>query len=68
VTKLRGHSVFEVLATMQSRILFIYPLFIKNSVKIYKSIILSVVLCGCESWYVIQKEEDKVRESEQTGC
>jgi hypothetical protein len=30
-------------------------------VKIYKTTILSVVLCGCETWSLIFKEEHRLR-------
>jgi hypothetical protein len=30
-------------------------------VKIYKTIILPVVLCGCETWYLILREEHRLR-------
>jgi hypothetical protein len=30
-------------------------------VKIYKTIILPVVLCGCETWFLMLREEHKLR-------
>jgi hypothetical protein len=31
---------------------------------IYRTIILPVVLCGCEAWFLILKEEHRLRVSE----
>jgi len=36
-------------------------LFKHIKIKIYRSIILSVVLCGCETWSLILREERKLR-------
>ena len=32
-----------------------------KNIKIYRTIILPVVLCGCESWSVTQREEHRMR-------
>jgi hypothetical protein len=38
---------------------------LKNiKVRIYKTIILPVVLYGCETWYLIWREEHKLKVSE----
>jgi hypothetical protein len=31
------------------------------NVKMYKIIILPVVLCGCETWYLTLREENRLR-------
>jgi hypothetical protein len=50
-----------MLATIQSRI-FIFSSLSKNvKIKIYKTIILPVVLYGCETWYLTSREEHRLR-------
>jgi hypothetical protein len=50
-----------MLATIHSRILC--PLVCNKNIKlrIYKTIILSVVLCGCETWSLTLREEHRLR-------
>jgi hypothetical protein len=41
---------------------FVFQLLSKNvKMKIYRTIILSVVLCGCATWSLILKEERRLR-------
>jgi hypothetical protein len=51
-----------MLAIIQSKI-FVFPSHIKNlKIKIYKTVILPVVLCGCcETWSLTLREEHKLR-------
>jgi hypothetical protein len=41
--------------------LFLLPCHIKNKIKIYKTIILTVVLYGCKIWSLTLREEHKLR-------
>jgi hypothetical protein len=51
-------------STIQFGIIY-FPLLSKNTkLKIYKTIILPVVLCGCKIWTVTAREEHRLRESE----
>jgi hypothetical protein len=52
------HSVQNILSSF---------LFSKNLIKIYKTIILPVVLYVCETWSVTQREEHKLRVWTQEG-
>jgi hypothetical protein len=50
-----------MLATIQSKSLLSSRLLSKNvEIRIYKTIILPVVLYGCETWSLILKEEHKL--------
>jgi hypothetical protein len=41
---------------------FVFPSHIKNlKIKIYKTVILPVPLCGCETWSLTLREEQKLR-------
>jgi hypothetical protein len=41
---------------------FIFPFLSRNvKVKIYKTVILTVVLCGCETWSFALKEEHRLK-------
>jgi hypothetical protein len=43
----------------------VFPSYIKNlKIKIYKTVILSVVLYGCDSWSLTVGEEHRLRVSE----
>jgi hypothetical protein len=37
-------------------------------VRIYKNIILPVVLYGCETWYLTVREEQKLRDCDSASC
>jgi hypothetical protein len=51
-----------MLATIQSRVFFSSRLLSRNGkVKIYKTIILPVVLYGCETWFLTLREENRLR-------
>jgi hypothetical protein len=53
-------------AIIQSKI-FCLPSHIKNpKIKIYKTVILPVVLCGCETWSLTLGEEHRLRVFENT--
>jgi hypothetical protein len=50
-----------VLAIIQS-IIFCLPISYKNlKIKIYKTVILPVVLYGCETWFLTSGEEHRLR-------
>jgi hypothetical protein len=53
-----------MLATIQFNLLSSCLLFRNVKVKIYKTIILPVVLYGCETWFLILREEHRLRVSE----
>jgi hypothetical protein len=45
---------------------FVFPSHIKNlKIKIYKTVILPVVLYGCETWSLTLREEHRLRVSEK---
>jgi hypothetical protein len=50
-----------MLATIQFSLLSSCLLFRNVKVKIYKTIILPVVLYGCETWFLILREEHRLR-------
>jgi hypothetical protein len=55
-----GNSNYYSVQTLLS-----YRLLYKNlKIKIYKTIILSVVLCGCETWSPTLREESRLRKFE----
>jgi hypothetical protein len=50
-----------MLAIIQSKI-YVFPLILKNlKIRIYRTVILPVVLYGCETWSLTLKEEHKLR-------
>jgi len=50
-----------MLAIIQSKI-FVFPSHIKNlKIKIYKTVILPVVLYGCKTWSLTFREEHRLR-------
>jgi hypothetical protein len=53
-----------MLDTMQFRISCACLLSKNVKVKLFKSVILSVVLCGCEIWCLPLREEHRLRVSE----
>jgi hypothetical protein len=50
-----------MVATIQSGVLSSHLLSRNVKVKIYKTIILPVVLCGCETWSLTLREERRLR-------
>jgi hypothetical protein len=56
-----------MLAIIQSKIFCLPVLYKKNlKIKIYKTVILPVVLYGCETWSLILGEEHRVRVFEKS--
>jgi hypothetical protein len=59
--KPRADEIQGMLAISQSKI-FCLPYHIKKlKIKIYKTVILPVVLCGCEIWSLTLREEHRLR-------
>jgi hypothetical protein len=51
-----------MLATIQSRTFCLFCLLSKNvDIRIYKTIILPVILYGCQSWCLILREERRLK-------
>jgi hypothetical protein len=59
--KSRADKIQGMLAIIQSRILFLPVSYKKLKIKIYKTVILPVVLCGCETWSLTLREEHRLR-------
>jgi hypothetical protein len=58
--KLRADYIPGMLAVIQFRVLSSYILYKNLKIKIYKTIILPV-LCGCETWSLTLREEQRLR-------
>jgi hypothetical protein len=59
--KLRGEGIRVIFAAIQCRT-FAFSSASKNAkIRIYKIIILTVVLFGCETWSLISRKEHRVR-------
>jgi hypothetical protein len=50
-----------MLATIQSRPFFFFPLYKNIGIRIYKTVILPVVLYGCEIWPLTLREDCRMR-------
>jgi hypothetical protein len=59
--EIKGRLNLGMLATIQSRVLSSHLLSRNVKVKIYKTIILPVVLYGCETWSLTLREENRLR-------
>jgi hypothetical protein len=53
--------ILIILATIQSRTFCLLICCQKHTISIYKTIILPVVLCGCETWFLTLREEHRLR-------
>jgi hypothetical protein len=53
-----------MLAIIRSKIIYLPVSYKKLKIKIYKTVILSVVLYGCETWSVTLSEERRLRVSD----
>jgi hypothetical protein len=63
--KSRVDSILGMLAITQSKIICLPVSYQKNlKNKIYKTVILPVVLYGCETWSLTLREEHRLRVSE----
>jgi hypothetical protein len=49
-----------MLATIQSKIFSLPNSYKKLKIKIYKTVILPVVLCGCQTWSLTVREEHRL--------
>jgi hypothetical protein len=64
--RLRTDQIWRMLATIQFRVSLSSLLLSRNvKVKIYKNIILPVVMYGCETWSLTLREEHRLRVSEK---
>jgi hypothetical protein len=59
--KSRVDEIQEMLAIIQSKIFCLPVSYKKLNIKIYKTVILPVVLCGCENWSATLREEHRLR-------
>jgi hypothetical protein len=59
--EIKRRLISDMLATIQCRTFCVLVCCIKTKIRIYKTIILPVVLYGCETWSLTLREEQRLR-------
>jgi hypothetical protein len=54
-----------MLATIQSRAFCLLVCCLKAKIRMYKNVILPVVLYGCEIWYLTLREEHRMKVADE---